>query len=103
MSFTKYEAIAADLQARIQAGEFGLGERITSMTDLEERYGAAQHTVRRALEVLISQGVIQIVRGKGAFVRRIPEPSPRTDELLASLIDAHAALGRAIATLRRAV
>ncbi|MFJ1757627.1 GntR family transcriptional regulator [Kitasatospora sp. NPDC088134] len=55
----EYERIAADLAARIEAGEFPPGSRLPSLAALEKHYGTSQITVRNAVAVLRNQGVVE--------------------------------------------
>jgi DNA-binding GntR family transcriptional regulator len=44
-----------------------------SEKDLHDEYGLARETVRRALAVLRSEGLIEIRQGHGTFVAETPE------------------------------
>lgn len=65
----KYLEIAAALRADIDNGIFSPGSRLPSEPQLVERFGAAQGTVRRALSVLQSEGLVEARHGAGVFVR----------------------------------
>lgn len=64
-----YEAIAEELRGRILSGEWGPGHRLPSEEMLKSRYGRGGPTVRQALDVLVSEGLIDKRDGQGAFVR----------------------------------
>ena len=68
----KYRQIAADLRARIEAGEFD--EKLPGKETLKATYRVAVNTVDRALEVLRSEGRIESVQGSGTFIRDPGEP-----------------------------
>ncbi|MDE3725005.1 GntR family transcriptional regulator [Nocardiopsis sp. N85] len=72
-----YERIAEDLRGRIRSGEPAPGDRLPSEAALGERYGEGPPTVRRALGLLLGEGLIErrpeggdVVREPGSRVRR---------------------------------
>src|SRR5947207_7621087 len=65
----RYREIAGDLRARIEAGEFVGGKVLPSEADLSAAYGASRVTVRRALEVLRDEGIVDARQGFGWFVQ----------------------------------
>src|SRR4051812_1724766 len=67
-----YRQIAADLRVQIASGALPAGARVPSENQLIETYSAARQTVRQALGVLKSEGLIYSERGRGAFVRSRP-------------------------------
>lgn len=67
-----YQQIADRLRTDIQAGALERGSKVPSERALMDDYDAARGTVRQALAVLRTEGLIEIVHGKGAFVRDQP-------------------------------
>lgn len=65
-----YEHIAAALRDQIVDGELGWGDRLPTQDTLSEMFGASRIVVRRALDILETEGLIDRVQGGGAFVRR---------------------------------
>lgn len=65
----KYAEIAAALRAEILSGEWPSDSKLPPEPQLMERFGAAQGTVRRALAILQSEGLIEARHGAGVFVR----------------------------------
>lgn len=65
----KYQRIAAQLRAAIEAGEYGPGERLPGENELMAEYGVARMTARQALGVLQTEGLVEARRGAGVFVR----------------------------------
>jgi GntR family transcriptional regulator len=61
--------IANELRRRITAGEIPAGTRLPSITTLMQEHGVARNTARRALAILETEGLIEIVHGWGSFVR----------------------------------
>lgn len=65
----KYELISDDLRRQIAAGELHPGDRIPSETALIERYKVSPPTLRQALAVLRTEGLLEAKHGIGTFVR----------------------------------
>ncbi|MQM26646.1 GntR family transcriptional regulator [Glycomyces albidus] len=63
-----YAQLVAILRARIERGDWAEGRRIMSGPQLEQAYGLSRDTVRKALRVLIDEGVLTAVPGRGTFV-----------------------------------
>lgn len=69
-----YVSIAADLREQITRGELAAGGRLPGELVLARRYGASRNTVRQALSLLVAEGLIVVIRGKGRFVRSTASP-----------------------------
>ncbi|AJE83995.1 GntR family transcriptional regulator [Streptomyces albus] len=65
----KYQAIASELKAAIEAGEYGPGDRLPGENDLMATYEVARMTARQALGVLQSEGLAEAKKGAGVYVR----------------------------------
>lgn len=63
-----YRQLAARLRARIADGEFPPGRRIPSLRDLEAEYQVAPMTVRKAVGLLVDEGLVITKPGRGTFV-----------------------------------
>lgn len=66
---SRYAALAAALRARVVAGEWLPGSAMPAEQTLATEHGVALGTMRRALELLVDQGLIERVHGRGTFVR----------------------------------
>ena len=64
----RYRDIAADLRSRLEAGEFAIGHLLPSESELSGGYSASRVTIRKALEELRSEGLIDARQGFGWFV-----------------------------------
>jgi GntR family transcriptional regulator len=64
----RYRAIADDLRSRVEAGELAAGGLLPSEAELSSRYDASRVTVRRALELLREEGLLESRQGFGWFV-----------------------------------
>jgi GntR family transcriptional regulator len=67
-----YVRLTGVLRSRIATGEWKVGARIPSIDALCTEYGVARNTVRQALEILSSEGLIRGGRGIGTFVFQAP-------------------------------
>lgn len=59
----RYRRVAAELRAAIIAGEYASGAKLPPEATLAERYGVSRGTVRHALAVLRSDGLVTSRRG----------------------------------------
>jgi GntR family transcriptional regulator len=64
-----YAQLVGILRGQIAAGVFRPGDRLPSEAQLCERYGVSPMTVRRAINILVDQGVVIAEQGRGTFVR----------------------------------
>ena len=64
-------AVLDALRAAILDGEFAAGQRLVEV-DLCERFGCTRFAVRAAIPVLVSEGLVEVQRHRGARVRVIP-------------------------------
>ncbi len=76
----KYLQVADRLRGAIQSGELRPGEALPTEKQLAERYGVSRPTIRAALGLLRTEGLIDARQGSGAYVRlrraprRVPIP-----------------------------
>jgi len=59
------EIVAGMLRSRIVSGELAIGAKLPTEEELTETFGIARTTLREALRILESQGLIHIKRGRG--------------------------------------
>ena len=59
------EVIAQRIRRRIVTGELPIGEQLPAEEELTQEFGIARTTLREALRVLESEGLIKIRRGRG--------------------------------------
>jgi GntR family transcriptional regulator len=65
-----YQRIARDLREQIRRGELAPGAQIPTEAELMKQYGRSRSTVRNALDVLKSAGLIDGDSTRGNFVRK---------------------------------
>jgi len=63
-----YLQVKEDLKERIYASEFGLEEKIPSIRELSLYYTVTPVIVQRSMTLLIEEGLVYTVRGKGNYV-----------------------------------
>lgn len=71
------DQLAASLRDAIRRGEYGPGQMLPSERELCTMVGLSRTTVRRAVESLVRQGIVQRVPGAGTFVGQAPSASSR--------------------------
>ena len=64
-----FRQVAADLREKITSGGLAPGEQLPSERDLVETYGVSRPTVRDAVNMLRSEGLVTSEHGRGVFVR----------------------------------
>ncbi len=64
----KYEHIVSWVRGEIESGALKRGDRIPSESVLTEQFQVSRQTVRRALEALTSEGVVESRRGSGTYI-----------------------------------
>lgn len=68
MADPMYRQIADDLRRQIETGELPPGGQLATETQLRELYQASRNTVRDAIKVLTTRGLVETRPGQGTFV-----------------------------------
>lgn len=68
MADPMYRQIAEDLRSKIEAGELTPGSQLATEIELRETYNASRNTVRDAIKVLTTRGLVETRPGQGTFV-----------------------------------
>ena len=63
-----YEKIARNLEQAIRSGKYKVGDLLPSEKKLMDIYDVSRITIRNALKLLESKGLIRKIQGKGALV-----------------------------------
>lgn len=71
-----YQAMAAEIVAKVKRGELRPGDRLPSVRALAKEYGVTTTTAQKAVRQLAEDGYATTVQGLGVFVR---EPDPTSD------------------------
>lgn len=64
-----YKQVANQLRKEIIYNRYGERGRIGTHTELAERFSVSLITIRKAIEVLEQDGIVDVQQGKGTFVR----------------------------------
>jgi DNA-binding LacI/PurR family transcriptional regulator len=64
-----YARLARDLRQAVLKGEYAPGAHVASEHDLARRHKLSRVTVRRATELLVTEGLLERRPGKGLYVR----------------------------------
>lgn len=97
---SQYETLYLELRARLERGEFAVGDQFPSISALQEQYDIhSLGTVRAAERLLVEDGMIRTERGRGVFVTstesaRDIDPSVALEDAVTQLRRAQAALAR---------
>lgn len=67
-----YLQIGEDIKAQILSGKYSEGDRLPSESELIGTYNVTRTTVQKALAVLVNDGLIERIHGKGTYVRLRP-------------------------------
>jgi integrase len=78
-----YEVIAAELRAEILAGRLAVGQELPTLVEIGSTHQVSSATAQRALQVLRSEGLIDVARGRRATVRDITADGSGASQRLA--------------------
>ncbi len=67
-----YQQLADILRDAIIAGEYPPHRKLPSETTLMQTHDLARETVRKAVRVLVAEGLVTVVQGRGAYVKDRP-------------------------------
>src|SRR6201987_4876004 len=87
-----YSRVETVLASEIADGALKVGDQLPTEDSLTARFEVRRITVRRAIQNLVSRGMVEIHRGKGTFVAA-PKMTQELTELSGFVEDMHA-LGR---------
>ena len=65
-----YFQILQTIRTRIASGAYPAGSQLPTDEALMQEFGVSRHTVRSAVQELVSAGLIERFAGKGSFVLR---------------------------------
>ena len=63
-----YRSIADDLRRQIESGELRPGQQLRTEIELRDHYNASRNTIRDAIKLLITRGLVETRPGQGTFV-----------------------------------
>ncbi|MBN1230805.1 MAG: GntR family transcriptional regulator [Anaerolineales bacterium] len=89
-----YQTVMDSIFEKIKSGAYTRGVRLPSESDLQTEYNVGRNTIRRALQELTNQGILQSVHGVGTFI--VEERFTKTAEFLLGLSQELAQHGKTI-------
>jgi DNA-binding GntR family transcriptional regulator len=75
-----YRQLAAIIARRIRSGRLQPDRPIPSEAQMEQEFGVARGTARKAVEVLRAEGLVRTVTGKGTFVLAPDSPGDAAED-----------------------
>lgn len=66
---SRYAEVAELLREEVHRGAWAPGAAIPAEAELAKTFGVALGTMRKALDVLVEQGIVERLQGKGTYVR----------------------------------
>ena len=69
----RYLQLASVLRRRIRDGHWAVGGKIATLEELEREFNVARVTVRQAIDLLQSEGLVKSFQGRGTFVTKAVE------------------------------
>lgn len=77
---TLFEQVSQLLADKIRRGEWRPGEMLPNEAELAASFGVSQGTVRRAMQILVSEGIVIRRQGRGSFVAEFSAEQRRVME-----------------------
>ena len=74
-----YVQVAKELRTEILANQYGEHGCIGTHADLVKRFSVSLITIRKAVQLLEEEGIVEVLQGKGTFVRRMAMVDPLRD------------------------
>ena len=74
---TKYEVISSDIRKKIQNGTYGVNTKLPTEPELGDQDQVSRITIKKAIDQLVSEGLVIKRRGAGTFVKGLPEQEGR--------------------------
>lgn len=71
----KYEEIAEDIRNGILNGKYSTNEQLPLEKEMCEQYGVSRITIKKAVDELVTQGLVIKRRGAGTFVKALDDSS----------------------------
>ena len=70
-----FSRMVADIRESIMTGQLGIGDCLPSEATLAADYGISINSVRRGIDILIEDGIVERRHGSGMYVQGIPAPT----------------------------
>ncbi|MGB9826345.1 MAG: FadR/GntR family transcriptional regulator, partial [Desulfofundulus sp.] len=67
------QMVRDEIERLIVAGKLAPGSRLPTEKELAQQLGVGRSSIREALRALAEMGIVEVVQGKGTFVRNEPQ------------------------------
>lgn len=71
---TKYKMVVEELEKEIVEGLYNENKKLPTEDELMRKFEVSRNTIRKAVEILVSQGYVYQVQGSGIFIREFQKP-----------------------------
>ncbi|MGM0238332.1 GntR family transcriptional regulator [Enterococcus sp. AZ103] len=68
VSLPRYQQVAVEIAERIAEGRYRVGEKIHARSTLASNFNVSPETARKAINVLVDLGIMEVRHGSGAYV-----------------------------------
>ncbi|MBC7004163.1 GntR family transcriptional regulator [Photobacterium sp. BZF1] len=75
---SKYKDIYQQLKARIDSGQYCASEKLPEGKKLAAEFGCSEITLKKAMDILVKEGIVVRKRGSGSFIKSTPPQQPDT-------------------------
>ncbi|MDR2976647.1 MAG: GntR family transcriptional regulator [Streptococcaceae bacterium] len=75
MNKPKYQTIADDIREKIRSQHYPIGPAIPAEHQLQVNYQASRDTVRKAVTILVNEGLLRREKGSGTYVNDLSHPN----------------------------
>jgi DNA-binding LacI/PurR family transcriptional regulator len=82
-----YHEIAENIRRRILSGDFKVGEALPGQREIAKDLSANRASVKRAIEVLQDEGLLECIPSVGTIVRKVPSERAPVGYLVSNLQD----------------
>ena len=80
------QMVAEQIIKKIEAGRLPPGSRLPAQRDLARQLGVGRSSIREAINALVVLGYLEVIQGKGTYIRqRLPQTDPTMEKLDAAL------------------
>jgi GntR family transcriptional repressor for pyruvate dehydrogenase complex len=80
--------VAAQILKKIENGELAPGGQLPAQRELAELLGVGRSSVREATNALVAMGYLEVLQGKGTFVKKVPPSNGSAGAHLQAVIEA---------------
>lgn len=84
-----YRQLADEIRRQIKSGEILPGQKLMSEAEMLKAYGVGRLTVRNALQLLVSEGLLKKSQGKGTFCADTKEKGSLNVQVFLNMTDTY--------------